>query len=261
MSQVRGGRLYPAKHRFHVPAERIVGDEVRFAPDQARQLGAVLRLQVGERVLVFDGVRPSTLLVVELASLHAGGAVGRIVGETSQASEPRTRLVAYPSLLRRDKFEQVLQKLVEVGASAIVPVHSARCLPRQAPDGVRRERWQRILCEAAEQAGRGVVPTLEPALPFDMAVRQAAEEGVVLVACERSAARVSLREAVSTAGPALPNVVSLFVGPEGGYSEEEVERAQVAGARVVSLGPRVLRTETASPIFAALVLYLLGDLE
>jgi 16S rRNA (uracil1498-N3)-methyltransferase len=140
-----------------------------------------------------------------------------------------------------------------VGAAAIAPVLTARALVREAPDDHRRARWASILREAAEQSGRGVVPSLLAAAPYADAITHA--EGSVIVAYEREL-RFGLREALAGAPP----VVSIFVGPEGGFSPEEAECAQRAGAHLITLGPRVLRTETASPLLAALVLYELGDL-
>jgi 16S rRNA (uracil1498-N3)-methyltransferase len=177
------------------------------------------------------------------------------VDEQPQAPEPRTRLVVYPSLLQRDKFEVVLQKLTEIGAAAIVPVLSARALVRQPPDESRRARWRAILREAAEQSRRGVVPELLATLPFTRAIEHAMGEGTVVMAYEEERHR-SLRAALVDA----QHTVSVFVGPEGGYTPEEAVAARQAGAELVTLGPRVLRTETASPVLAALVLYELGDL-
>ena len=151
----------------------------------------------------------------------------------------------YPALLQRDKFEPVLQKLTEIGAAAIVPVITARGLVREAPDERRRERWRAILREAAEQCGRGVLPVLLPAQTFAQAIGSA--EGTVIMAYERERRR-QLR-AVLQPGT---TTVSLFVGPEGGFAPEEAACAERAGAHLVTLGPRVLRTETASPVLAAL---------
>ena len=199
---------------------------------------------------VFDGSEPVDH-VVELI----GPARGRIVGRCHQAPEPHTRLVVYPALLQRDKFEQVLQALTTLGACAIVPVLTSRALVRQAPDAPRLARWQAIVREAAEQCGRGVVPMLGPALSLPAALAQAAIAGRVIMAYEGER-QTTVREALVDTGPD----VALFVGPEGGYAPEEVIRARAAGAHLVTLGPRVLRTETASPVLAALVLYELGDL-
>ena len=221
---------------------------------------AVLRLRAGDTVRVFDGVARRDRVV----TLDAGCASGKSEGSQPQAAEPSTRLVAYPALLQRDKFETVLQKLTEIGVAAITPVLTERCLVRQPGDERRQIRWQAIMREAAEQCGRGIVPSLGPAVPFEQAL--AAAPGKVLLAYEGERQR-SLKNALSQActSPALgaPNaspVISLFVGPEGGYSPDEVARAREAGADLITLGARILRAETASPVLAALVLYELGDL-
>jgi 16S rRNA (uracil1498-N3)-methyltransferase len=235
-------------HRFFVTPDQLDRDIVRFSQAQAHQLRSVLRLHPGDVVRVFDGRAPVDR-VVELVSAGQG----TIVGTQPQPPEPKTRLVVYPALLQRDKFEPVLQKLTELGAAAIAPVITARSLVREPPDQRRLERWRAILCEAAEQCGRGVVPTLLPAQAFSTAIDSA--EGAVIVAYERERRR-QLRDALG----ALPTTVAVFVGPEGGFAAEEAACAERAGAHLVTLGPRVLRTETASPVLAALVLYELGDL-
>jgi 16S rRNA (uracil1498-N3)-methyltransferase len=238
------------KHRFFVSADQLNGDEVTFSSEQWHQLHTVLRLRMGDCVGVFDGVQRSDRRV-ELV----GPGMGKVVDEEPQAPEPRTRLVVYPSLLQRDKFEVVLQKLTEIGAAAIVPVLSARSLVRQAPDEGRQARWRAILREATEQSRRGVVPELLPALDLARAIERAMGEGTVIMAYEEERRR-SLHEALER----TQHTVSIFIGPEGGYTPEEAAAASTAGAQLVTLGPRVLRTETASPLLAALVLYELGDL-
>jgi 16S rRNA (uracil1498-N3)-methyltransferase len=235
-------------HRFYVTASQLSDTRVTFTTAQAHQIRSVLRLRAGAFVHVFDGADPRDY-VVELLD----GSSGRVIGVAEQAPEPRTRVVAYPALLQRDKFESILQKLTEVGIAAICPVITERSLVRTAPDAGRLARWGSILQEAAEQCGRGSVPALLPPLAFAAAVEHA--EGLRLLAYERERQQ-RLHEVLAE----LPTCVSLFVGPEGGFTPEETHCAEQAGARLVSLGPRVLRAETASPVFAALVLYELGDL-
>jgi 16S rRNA (uracil1498-N3)-methyltransferase len=235
-------------HRFLVDPDQIRDDGVAFSRQQWHQIERVLRLRSGDSVRVFDGVQPVDY-VVQLT----GTAVGQLEGTRPQAAEPKTRLVVYPALLQRDKFEVVLQKLTEIGAAAIVPVVTARSLVREPPDERRAARWQSILREATEQCGRGAVPALRPTLPFAQAIMQA--EGTVVMAYERELRR-NLKQALQGA----PSTVALFVGPEGGYSAEEADCARQTGASLITLGPRVLRAETASPLLAALVLYELGDL-
>jgi 16S rRNA (uracil1498-N3)-methyltransferase len=238
------------KHRFCVSGDQVHGDAVTFSTEQWHQLLAVLRLRIGDSVRVFDGVEP-----VDRHVELIGPASGRVLDVQPQPPEPRTRVVAYPALLHRDKFEIVLQKLTEVGAAAIAPVLTARSLIRQPPDEGRLVRWRAILREATEQCGRGVVPELLPALDLAQALECAAGEGRVVMAYEGER-RGTLRAALDAA----PRTVSVFVGPEGGYAPDEADAARAAGARLITLGPRVLRTETASPLLAALVLYELGDL-
>jgi 16S rRNA (uracil1498-N3)-methyltransferase len=324
-------------HRFFVSPDQLSGETVAFSADQARQLRTVLRLRTGDMVRVFDGHSPSDY-AVRLTTPSSG----QVEGTCPHAAEPATRLVAYPALLQRDKFEQVLQKLTEVGVTCVVPVLTARGLVREPPDEHRQTRWKSILREAAEQSGRGIVPTLDASLPFKDALRQAIAAGPTLVAYEQehkntlydvlarlaapsagppepvvppdppepvvppdppepvgpsdatatvgpsdATATVGPSDATASAGPHEPTAsagrpeagaspvspepgdvsgptprrtVSLFVGPEGGYTAQEAALAQREGAYLVSLGPRILRTETASPILAALVLYQLGDL-
>jgi 16S rRNA (uracil1498-N3)-methyltransferase len=237
-------------HRLLVGPTAMTSETVTFSEAQWHQLRDVLRLRAGDRLRVFDGVEPLDL-IVELTERHAA----RVVDRCAQAPEPRHQLVAYPALLQRSKFESVLQKLTELGVAAITPVLTERGLVREPPDDARVQRWQAILREATEQCGRGVVPTLQPALEFEGALRQALSGSRVVVAFERERHQ-SLRAALADA----PYAVSMFVGPEGGLTEDEAVRARARGARLVTLGPRILRTETASPVLAALVLYELGDL-
>jgi 16S rRNA (uracil1498-N3)-methyltransferase len=237
------------EHRFFVSPDQLHDGTVVFSDEQSRQMRAVLRLRPGDLVRAFDGVAPVDH-VVQLV----GPTRGTVIGTHPQAPEPQTRLVVYPALLQRGKFEPVLQKLTEIGAAAIVPVLTARGLVREPPDEQRQARWRVILREAAEQCGRGIVPALQPAEAFLRAI--AAAEGTKLVAYEREPRR-QLRDVLQS--PSTPTVAA-FVGPEGGFTPEEADCAERAGAHLITLGPRVLRTETASPLLAALVLYELGDL-
>jgi 16S rRNA (uracil1498-N3)-methyltransferase len=235
-------------HRFFVSPDQLGADEVTFVAAQAHQIRSVLRLRAGDQVRVFDGLALEDR-VVELLDASRG----RVIGTAPRAPEPRTRLTVYPALLQRDKFESVLQKLTEVGVAAIAPVITSHCLVRSAPDDARLARWTAILRESTEQSGRGVVPMLLPTVGFAEAIASA--QGTRVVAYERERRR-SLRDALAS----RPECVALFVGPEGGFTSEEIECARQAGAELVTVGPRVLRAETASPVLAALVLYEQDDL-
>jgi 16S rRNA (uracil1498-N3)-methyltransferase len=236
-------------HRFLVRA--IDRAEVEFSAAQAHQIGTVLRLRSGDRVRAFDGVTPWDVLV-ELSS----PGIGRVVDRAPQRPEPRAAITAYLALLRRDKFELALHKLTELGVQTIVPMLTTRAVVREAPDARRLERWQAIAREATEQCGRGRLTVIRPLLTFDAVLTSAPANGIALMAYEEERT-LDIRHALRNS---RPDDVSILIGPEGGFSQQEAEQARKASVRLVTLGPRVLRAETAAPVFAALVLYELGDL-
>ncbi len=254
-------------HRFFVTPESIHNHKVRFDEVQAHQIRQVLRLQAGTQVVALDN--SGNEYVVTLTEVTRPRVVGQIDETRPVLNEPRTQLTLYQSLLPRDKFEWVLQKGTEVGVSAFVPVITQRSLVRDAKSAAnKRERWERIITEAAEQSGRGRLPTLHEPLSFAEALTQASSSHCCLIPWEQATTgtvRAALQQALHPVLRPLPDdlqhpTVALFIGPEGGYSEEEIEQATAADAMPVTLGRRILRTETAAVVAAALVLYELGDM-
>ncbi len=242
-------------HRFFVPPEQLTGRHVHFDADQAHQMRRVLRLRPGDRVLVLDGRQWQ--YEVTLEEISHTRAVGRLGEPAAAAGEPAARLTLYQSLLRREKFEWVLQKGTELGVAAFVPVITRRSLVRDAEDVTPEKlgRWRRIIKEAAEQAGRGRLPDLSPPVPLAAALESAGRPA--LIAWEGEG-EVNLRAALDA--PEGGAEVALFVGPEGGYEPEEIAAARRAGVAPFTLGGRVLRTETAAVVGAALLLYELGEM-
>lgn len=243
-----------AAHRFFVAPEQLTGRHVHFDADQAHQMRRVLRLRPGDRVLVLDGRQWQ--YDVTLAEVSNARAVGRLGERAAAAGEPATRLTLYQSLLRREKFEWVLQKGTELGVAAFVPVITRRSLVRDAEDVTpeKLSRWRRIIKEAAEQAERGRLPDLSPPVPFAAAL--AAVAGRPALMAWEDEKDVNL-------GQALPKgtaEVDLLIGPEGGYEPEEIAAARRAGVVPFTMGRRVLRTETAAVVGVALLLYELGEM-
>lgn len=215
----------------------------------------VLRLSTGDLVRAFDGLR-SDDSVAALAQ-EDDALVGVVVGSAECAPEPTLNVHAYPAVLPRDRYELVLRQLVEVGAASITPLVTERCVATIGDEWERRRpRWERILVEAAEQSERARVPLLREPAQLGRALASAAALGPVIVADPRHESAIPfsrLRERVGT-----PGTISLFVGPEGGFSRDEVGGALRAGARLAFAGRTVLRAETASPVLAALLLHALA---
>jgi 16S rRNA (uracil1498-N3)-methyltransferase len=247
-----------SSHRFFVTESSLEGDLVRLGAEQAHQVRHVLRLEPGAALVVLDNT--GFAYDVTLEELAGRQATGRITGKRLASGEPNRQITLFQSLLAREKFETVLQKGAEVGVSRFVPVQTDRSLLRAKHiDDRKTARWQRILTEAAEQSHRGRIPELVPAVAFAEALTQAGQSERVLIAapCDESPA---LREAL-VQEDRTPASVAILVGPEGGFTEQEVALAEEKGAVAISLGPRILRTETAAIVLPALVLYELGDME
>lgn len=248
------------QHRFFVDPGQLGGDRVALGGPLAHQISRVLRLRAGERIVLLDGTGREHRVALE--EVRAGAVIGAVEAIRPSRPEPRLALTLYQALVPRERFEQVLQKGTEVGVRRIVPVWCARSIVPGGDriDARRLERWQRIVTEAAEQCERGVVPEVAAPVRFGAALAAATQDGPVVVAWEREAerpVRAALRAALGGGAARL----GLFVGPEGGFTENEIEQARRLGALTASLGPRILRTETAGPVLAALALYESGDLD
>ena len=254
------------RHRFFVAPGTEEWDHARWDTDTvqlerrlAHQLARVLRLREGEHIVVLDGSGEER--EIELVAVNPSRVVG-LVRETRRGlSEPKLAVTLYQALVPRDKLEQVLQKGTEVGVSAFVPISCERSLvrDRDMADERRLTRWRRIVQEAAEQSRRARMPEVKPPLTLAKALTEATAAGPALIAWEGERRR-SIRDALRAALVGADTSLSLFVGPEGGFTEAEVTAAREAGALSISLGPRILRTETAGPVVAALALYEAGDM-
>ncbi|MCB0113272.1 MAG: 16S rRNA (uracil(1498)-N(3))-methyltransferase [Caldilineaceae bacterium] len=237
-------------HRFFLTdTVLIVETSVDLAPI-AHQLRSVLRLRPGDQIRLLDNRGSSFLTEIEM--LDRGQALGRVRAREAAGGEPPAAVVLYQCALKADKFEWVLQKATEIGVTHFVPVISSRTIVRPTEKLRNKyDRWQAILREAAEQSGRGRLPELADPLSWEKAVNEAT--GVRLLPWEETSTTARLDAAV----PREATSISLLIGPEGGISQDEADLAFAAGWRGVSLGPRVLRAETAALVAAALTVNVL----
>jgi 16S rRNA (uracil1498-N3)-methyltransferase len=247
-------------HRFFVSRDAFSGDEVRLEGDLAHRLSRVLRLEAGAAVVLLDG--SGVEYETRLDGVGPQRVTGTVVGRRPGRPEPRVRLVLYQSLVKGERFDWVLEKGTELGVAGFVPLLARRNVVRAALGRPGRpERWRRVVREAAEQCGRSVLPELLPAEGLDEALSKAADLRLLPWEGENV---LGLAAAIQRARPALEAVerptVAVLIGPEGGFAADEVALARRAGAQVVSLGRRILRSETAGIVAVAAVLYELGEL-
>ncbi len=250
-------------YRFFVPADAIDADQVVLNDSAlAHQIGRVLRLRPGDRVLLLDG--QGSAYTVMLTAVGREQITGQIEQQETAGGEPAISLTLYVALLRAERFEWVLQKGTELGVGMFVPVTCANSLPADRADARKLARWRRILREAAEQSCRGRLPTIAEPQPFAAACTQAATADPALLLWEGSAPH--LRETLRTqlalppdspvpADHRQPPTISLLSGPEGGITPAELTTATEHGIIPVSLGPRILRAETAPIAATAAIFY------
>jgi 16S rRNA (uracil1498-N3)-methyltransferase len=251
-----------SRRRFFAPPEAFApeSESVVLALDEARHLRDVLRLERGAEVYVFDGAGHEHRCQVE--ELARGPVKLRVLEEVEAArQESPLDLRLAVALLKGEKFDWVVQKATELGAMRVVPVMTkqADVRLRDEQDGARRvARWQRIALEAAKQSGRARVPTIAAPLSFVSLIEASTtDEEQRVMFSEREGATLS---AMLEKAPARVKAATALVGPEGGWTDEEIEQAQAASWRIVTLGGRTLRAETAALAAATLLQHAWGDL-
>ena len=225
--------------------------------EDARHIQRVLRMQKGEALTLCDGCGWEYSCVLE--RLEKDKAVCSILARNPSVSEPRTFITLFQGLPKAGKMEIILQKCVELGVSAFYPMDTERTVVRMDQKDTQRrtERWQRVAEEAAKQSGRGRIPQVHPLMTFHQALAQDSSDLRILL-WEQECSN-SLRSVLAPLPRGMS--ISLIVGPEGGIAGTEADYAAAQGVVSVTLGPRILRTETAGMAAAAAILYQMEEME
>ena len=235
-------------HRLFVPADELRADRVVLGRAEARHFTLVLRLREGDEVELFDGNGAAATFRIEAAG--KSGAELLRVGDLRRQPRPSPALVLGACVSKGSRFDWTIEKAVELGAARILPILSRNCVVRfaNAADAEeKRLRWEKIAIDATRQCGTNFLPEIAAPLPFDAAL--AALAGDALFAGALTPDAVPIRDAAQRLQADAPDggrAIAWLVGPEGDFSEAEYDALRKAGARLVSLGPLVLRTETAA---------------
>ncbi|MBQ7137386.1 MAG: 16S rRNA (uracil(1498)-N(3))-methyltransferase [Clostridia bacterium] len=243
-------------HRFYADERGVNGDVAYLCEEDARHATRVLRMKPGENCELFaDGKRFSG----EILSLDNGEVEVRITGEMP-STEAKLRITLYQGLPKADKMELIVQKSVELGACAVVPVAMSRCVVQlDAKDGRKKqERWQKIAREACKQSGRCEMMQVTEPISFKQLLARLTEHEAAIVPWE-DARGYSLAR-FHQEHPGVTDL-AIVIGPEGGMSEDEIVRMKEASCQSVTLGPRILRTETAGLCAMSALFCLYGDME
>ena len=225
----------------------ISEDQVFIEGEDAAHLTKVLRAKAGDEIIVCD--MAGTDYVCSITQLDKSCVTAEILSSAPCEAEPKSKITLYQSLPKGDKMELIVQKAVELGVCEIVPVITKRCVSRPDSAALKKktDRWQKIAAEAAKQSGRGIIPQVKEAVSYQQALQMAGDCPRKILFYEQ--ATVPLKGLLAN-----PAQTAVFIGPEGGYEEEEVAWAKEAGVNICTLGKRILRCETAPMAALAIIL-------
>ncbi len=219
------------------------GDVFALTGSNVNHIKNVLRMNPGDTFLVSHNGQSH---LCQLVGFEEEIAFAKIIEENLQDTELPIEIYLFQGLPKSDKLEWILQKCVELGVHGVIPVETKRSIVKIEPKkkAAKQSRWQAIAESAAKQSKRNRIPTVWEPLSFQEAVARAKELDLVLVPYENKEGMVATKRALSLIKPGMK--VGIFIGPEGGFEESEIETLQQTGAHILSLGKRILRTETAA---------------
>lgn len=224
--------------------------------EDVKHISKVLRCKENDKLEVCD--MDNNEYICQIKEINKDSILLDIIEKVNVKRESNLKVKLYQGMPKGTKMELILQKLTEIGVDEIVLVQTKRSVTKidNKKEDKKIERWERIIYEAAKQSKRGKIPTLTGVLTFNEALEDMKGNDLNLCPYENERT-VVIKEAIK--GKQINNI-GIFVGPEGGFEEEEIEKIQNIDGQVVSLGPRILRTETASVVASSIVLYELSDL-
>ena len=239
-------------HFFVTPAQIMDGYAVITGQD-VNHIRNVLRMKPGEQVGIRDGISRS--YICELEAIEEEEIRAKILTEDTNLSELPAELYLFQGLPKSDKMELIIQKAVELGVYEIVPTATRRAVVKldKKKEESKRKRWQGISESAAKQSKRSIIPKIAPVMNFREAVEYAAGLDVKLFPYELAEGMEETRKLIAGIQPGQS--IAVFIGPEGGFAPEEVEYAAEKGFRPVTLGKRILRTETAGMTVLSVLMY------
>jgi 16S rRNA (uracil1498-N3)-methyltransferase len=248
--------------RYFVPAEQFAADTVALLGDDAHHASRVMRMRVGDSFIVSDDAgREAIAKVTGIAAGRVDAAIEELIASDR---EPAWQITIAQSLPKGDKMELIIQKGTEIGAYAFIPFESERMIVQYdaKKEAKRLERWEKIAKEAAEQAHRSRIPGIAKPLSWKQLVGSIGEYDLVLFCYEEEgrSGSAGLRGAAAPLAARRDLRVLVIVGPEGGFTEQEASEAQAAGAVLIGLGKRILRTETAGIVALTALLYESGEM-
>ncbi len=244
------------QHFFVTPAQVREG-QIYIEGSDVNHMKNVLRMRIGEELMVSDGDNLKYRCAVE--AYREDTVFLRIIEKMQADTELASRICLFQGLPKQDKMELIVQKAVELGAAQVIPVSTRRSVVKlDAKKAAKKtERWQEIAKSAAKQAGRGYIPKVTPVMSYRDALEYAKELDVLLIPYELERGMDETKSVIESIRSGQS--VAVFIGPEGGFEREEVEQALEHGAKAITLGRRILRTETAGLAALSILMFHLEE--
>ncbi len=240
-------------YHFYVEPDAVSENTARITGGDVNHIKNVLRMHTGEEIMILDGNGMEYRCEIEAISDEI---LARILEAKKTEAELSVRLLLFQGLPKKDKMELIIQKAVELGVSEIIPVLTKRTVVKledKKKEQKKLERWQAIAEAAAKQSGRGIIPKVCEAVKFSEAVKQAEALEEALIPYELAEGMDEARERIR--GLHGKKTIGIFIGPEGGFEEDEIALAVKSGIHPITLGKRILRTETAGLCILSVIMF------
>lgn len=245
-------------HRFFVDRKKINDNIAIIDGDDFKHLNKVLRLKIGEEISISDGRGLDYIGII--SDIVEGEAIIDLKEEFRSKGESNIDINLYQGVPKADKMEMIIQKSVEIGVKEIIPVQFERSVSKieKGKKAQKKiERWQKISESAAKQSFRGIIPKIDRVLSFKELLAEIEEKEELIIVFYENEKEDNFKELIKNY---RGRKISIIIGPEGGFSQREIEELKKINVKSVSLGNRILRTETVSLVASSIIMYELGDL-
>lgn len=247
--------------RFFIDPSQIQDNHIQIVDQDVKHIRDVLRLEEGAEILICDGQGIDYKCIIK--DIGKQFIIATIAEKDFSKTEPQIKATLFQSLIKGDKFEWVIQKAIEIGVYQIIPMTSTNCVVKV--EGTKKmdtklQRWNKIAESAAKQSGRGIIPKILHPMDYTNAVNLCSQMDLAYIPYEKEDS-LSLRTYLERSKSEKVKTIGILIGPEGGFTQEEVYEAQTHKIQPVTLGQRILRSETAAVVSLSNTLYDMGEME
>ena len=237
-------------YKFFVEDNQIVENKIKIIGNDWKHISNVLRMKIGEEILVTNK-KTSETYKCSIKNINKDEVECVIIEEKIESTELSVKVDLYQGIPKSDKMEAIIQKSVELGVNTIFPVNMKNCIAKIKDENKKQERWQKISESEAKQSKRNIIPSIEKSVNIDFICNNIKNYDLVIIAYENEE-NITIKDILKEN---KIEKIAIVVGPEGGLTEKEVDKLINSGAKVATLGKRILRTETAPITMLSMIMY------